>query len=198
MSRRWSLCSVFVFACAAACVRPAQFSSHALDARTTAAYACLAHAESFSDDAVGDGGETPREVIALRILWTASDAPALFERLLDEAPLGGRMYALCGLYYADSRAFDRAAAQLRTTRATLTYRTGCEILNDYPAADLIANPRADVVRLERRDQSIKEWRAKRTERCGYVLDIVGGGYPNLFREAGGYATVLPQALEPER
>ena len=54
--------------------------------------------------------------------------------------------------------------------------------------------RADVVRLERRDQSIRAWKELDPRRSGFVYDIAGGGFPNLFREAGGYAEVRIETL----
>jgi len=158
------------------------------------AWSVLAATRRFTDDAIYDGGETPKEVLALRILWREPSASAAFRALLERGSTGGRLFALCGLYYADPEAFERGLRELRGTGERLTFQTGCTTLLEYPVADLVELQRPDVVRLEDRGQSIRAWKSLDSGRFSFVYDIAGGGFPNLFKEAGGYCDVQPRPL----
>lgn len=162
-----------------------------LTPRGREAYEVLRTTGRFTDDAIYAGGETPEEVHALRLLWSEPQAAAAFAALLEEAGIGGRLYALCGLYYADRAAFDVAIETWRGTPATVGYQTGCSFLSDQSVADLIESRHPGAVRLTRAGQTIKEWvqaNAPLVDEGGYRLDIIGGAIPNEFRAGGGYYT----------
>jgi len=44
---------------------------------------------------------------------------------------------------------------------------------------------ATVVRLKTRSQTVKQW-AKEAKPESMCFDIVGGGWPNVFKKSGGY------------
>jgi hypothetical protein len=158
------------------------------------AFDLLRKTQRFTDEGIGEDGDTPKEVIAVRILLREPAAKDAFQAVLDSGSIGGQLYAACGLYYTDPPAFERALAKLRNSRARITFQSGCSVLLDHSVADLVELHRRDVVRLEPREQSIRAWKAADPARFGYVYDIAGGGYPNLFKEAGGYCEVRKQAL----
>lgn len=172
----------------------AEWAPSALGSEAREAWLVLAETRRFTDDAIYYQGATPKEVVALRILWREPAANEAFHALLRSDHVAGRLYALCGLYYTDAAGFERALAGLGGNADRITFQTGCSTLNDYPVPDLVELDRADVVRLERRDQSIRAWKELDPRRSGFVYDIAGGGFPNLFREAGGYAEVRIETL----
>ena len=165
---------------------PASTDRPELSASGEEAYERLLRATRFTDDAIYDGGVTPNEVIAIRRLWREPEAAAAFAALEREATLPGRLYALCGLYYAAPATFRQRVDDYRESDETVFFQTGCSGLGDFPVAELVE--REPAVRLGP-GQSVKEWAASREADGGYFYDVVGGGWPNLFREGGGYAPV---------
>lgn len=165
---------------------PTPAARPALSAAGEEAYERLLHATRFTDHAIYAGGVTPNEVIAVRRLWREPGAAAAFAALEREATLPGRLYALCGLYYADPTTFRARVGAYRESDETVFFQTGCSGLRDFPVSELVE--REPAVRLAP-GQSVKAWAAARESNEGYFHDLVGGGWPNLFREGGGYAPV---------
>jgi hypothetical protein len=161
----------------------------ALSPEGAQAWRILRDAERFTDDAIYDGGTTPVEVRAWRWLMREPQAGAAFAQLLEAATLPGRLYALCGLYYSDPAGFATAVEPYRASDATLFFQTGCVGLADMPVAELIEARRMPAIRLASRDESIEAWTRRTANAEGYQLDILGGGYPSLFREGGGWQAV---------
>lgn len=159
------------------------------------AYDVLLHARRFTDDAIYDGGATPREVIALRILLGRPNAAAIFNELFERATVGGRLFALCGLYYADPARFQQGVQRLRESSETVEFQTGCLTWTDRPVAELLDLGAGAAVRLESPAQTIREWKALDEARFSLGYDIVGGGFPDLFRTGGGYTTSLELELD---
>lgn len=197
-----SLASIAVLACACSTEparAPVASSAPAprpvLSAEGQRAYRCLATARRFTDAAIYEGGDTPKEVIALRILWREPHADVALRALLDEATLPGRLFALCGLYYSDRAAFLREIEPYRRSRDVVEFQTGCERLTDQPVAELVECTRGGAVRLERVDQTNREWIEQHAPQGGARYDILGGGYPNVFRADGGWGTVRAQTLD---
>lgn len=148
------------------------------------ALALLLTATRFTDDAIGDGGETPEEVLALRTLWKERDPGPAFAHLAARASLPGRLFGLCGLWYTDPAGFEAAAAPLRDLETTVPIRMGCEG-GEMPVREIV-DRQANAVRLESREQSIKEWFARQPAGRSAHYDIAGGGYPCLFKTGGGW------------
>lgn len=161
-----------------------QRPSPALSPEGDRALALLLTATRFTDDAVGDGGETPEEVLALRTLWKERDPGPAFAHLVAEASFPGRLFGLCGLWYTDPAGFDRAAAPFRRLDTMIPIQMGCEG-GEMPVREIVDRG-ATAVRLESREQSNKAWFAKQPKDRSAHYDIVGGGYPCLFKTGGGW------------
>ena len=166
-----------------------------LSPRGEAAYAVLLETQRFTDGAIYAGGDTPVEVVALRHLWDEPRAAQAFAALLEEAHLGGQLFALCGLYYSDPSAFERSLGEYAESDRTVTFQSGCSGIEDMPVRELVASPRPNVVRLEDRGQSVRTWVAGQAEGQSFWYDIRGGAYPNVFKAEGGYGEVRSLTLE---
>jgi hypothetical protein len=159
-------------------------------------YRILLSAERFTDDAVGYAGITPLEVRAWRRLDAHPRAPEAFAALADHATLAGRLYAACGLFYCDPDRFQREVAALERNGGSVELMQGCVIQTTCPVGELVRVEGDRVVRLERRDQTTREWVRSHGLTEGYGLDIAGGGYPDLFRNGGGWYEPRPEPLDP--
>ena len=76
------------------------------------AYAVLVSARRFTDDAIYEGGDTPEEVEALRILHREPKARDAFLALCRRGSPAGRLFGLCGLWYWDPAHYKVEAADL--------------------------------------------------------------------------------------
>lgn len=180
----------------AATLVPDDPDSLGLDAETRQAFQILLTTERFTDAAIGYAGITPLEVRAWRRLIDQPRAAQLFATLLDHARLGGRLYALCGLFYTDPARFEREVDALAGSKATVEFMSGCEIDPEQPVAELVRAGGDHVVRLDSRDQTTKAWIAAHGVTTPYTLDIAGGGYPDLFRNGGGWSVPTVEPLDP--
>ena len=147
----------------------------------------LLETERFTDDAIGEGCETPIEVDALRTLVREKEAAAALRVLAEKATTPGRLFALCGLWYVDPQAFGRAAAALREERGEDEVHTlmGCCGGTRTVAGLLKYDGEGAPVRLRDRRQTIREWREE-AKAEDYFEDIVGGGYPAILLGRGGW------------
>lgn len=148
------------------------------------AFQTIAAAERFCDEAVGYSGQVPQVVLALRALLKSDQGDAAFKQLLADATIAGKLYALCGLYYTDPGYFEQAVQPFRRSDKEVQTFMGCIISRDR-VGSIVEQSRSDVVRLTSRTQTIKQW-ATETKRKSMSYDIVGGGWPNSFKESGGY------------
>ena len=171
----------------------------ALSPRGEEAFTRLLGARRFTDDAIYVGGVTPNEVVALRRLGDEPHAAEAFAALEEHATLPGRLFALCGLYYADPARFRERVEAYRTSDETIFFQTGCVGIADQAVGELVERAGDGVVRLQG-DETVKEWLARRGNpngtRGGYWYDIVGGGWPNVFRAGGGWHGVRDEEYSP--
>jgi hypothetical protein len=131
---------------------------------------------------VGFAGETPKVVIAFRTLSKSADAAAAFRGLLADATVAEKFYALCGLYYADPDYFDLALVPFRSSRQEVVVTCmGC-IVSRATVGSIVESKNPKAVRLKSRKQTVEEW-ADETKADGMVYDIIGGGWPNTFKES---------------
>lgn len=147
----------------------------------------LLQAPRFTGDAVGEGGERPLEVESLRVLFDEKEAKAAFRHLLDDGTLAGRLFGLCGLWYADPAAFEKACATFLEDHGeeNVTTFVGC-IVEEVPVAGLVRNTESmSVVRLKDRAQTVNQW-IDGTKTPDAVYDIAGGGWPCVLRSGGGW------------
>lgn len=195
-----------ISALAAACVerpRPAVTRSQAVHAPDLAArrpevreaYERLARAARFTDAAIYDGGATPNEVVALRILAREADGAALFRALESEATLPGRLFAMCALWELDPANFAQHLPRYRASDATVFFQTGCTGLPDVPVRELVERP--DGARLAA-GQHAREWAAQRADAgARWSYDLVGGGWTDLLLHGGGWGAPQDESFSPE-
>ena len=148
------------------------------------AYQTLLNAPLVEDKALGFAA-TPSELIkAFRILLKERQAQECFKSLLEKATLAGQLYALCGLYFTDYDFFLSAIEKYRQSDKEIVFFSGC-IRMKIAVSDFIESKSPNVVRLNSPQESLEVWKSKQqkiTNENGYVLDIIGGGYPNWFRD----------------
>ena len=144
-------------------------------------YQTLRGVERFTDAAIGDGGETPEWVHAFRRLLAQPQAAAVFRQLLQDATLPGQMYALCGLYWTDQPAFRAALPGYARMTTEIETQTGC-CVSRMAVRELVASDHPRVVRLERPDQTIREWADQHDpQHKGVHYDIQGGAWPYVLK-----------------
>jgi hypothetical protein len=148
------------------------------------AYEVIAKSEKFCDTAVGYAGTMPEVVHAFRVVLGEAGADKAFKKLLSDATISGKLYALCGLYYTDPDYFQKAVEPFRHSDAKVKTFMGC-IVSQWRVSEIVEQSLPNVVRLKNRKQTIKEW-AEETKPESMIFDIVGGGWPNRFKEDGGY------------
>jgi hypothetical protein len=105
-----------------------------------AALSVLASSPQFYSAQVGIGGTIPPQVYAWNALLQMPRADTLFATLLRVGTLPGQLYALAGLYYADSLAFRAAAPRLAQLHASVQVMRGCSSLS-WDVADLVQDIR---------------------------------------------------------
>jgi hypothetical protein len=98
------------------------------------ATAILRASDRFSSTAVGYAGTTPNEVLAWRVIFHSANRDQVFTELLATASVPGQLYALTGLWFADSRDFARAAEQLRHVGGTVQTVRSCIISTELVAS----------------------------------------------------------------
>jgi hypothetical protein len=153
----------------------------------TLALKVLLRAHRFTSDAVGDGGGCPLEVECLRVLFQQRAAKEAFRHLFENGTTAGRLFGLCGLWYADPAAFEKDCAAFLEEHGEETVATqmGC-ILEEVPVGPLVRNPEPKgAVRLKDRTQTVKQWCAE-AKVDGADYDIAGGGWPCVLRTGGGW------------
>jgi hypothetical protein len=166
-------------------------------------YACLRVVTMFLGIAVGEGDELPKVIDAFHMILDHPRAAEAFKDLLGEARLGGQLYALCGLYLTDPATFRTAVEPYRRLRTKIdACRFGCDVEHLEVATLVDLGP-------ERRDRKSRAGDAEKKDRDGRGvpgegaasdeegdsiegLDIVGGGWPELFARSRRYPPVTPE------
>jgi hypothetical protein len=145
------------------------------------AYDILVIAEQFEDAFIGEAGHPSKLVKAYRELLKQPQSDVVFKRLLKEATLAGQLYALCGIYFTDHIFFLSMVEGYKNKRDYVETQSGC-IISRLPVREIVEIKAPNVVRLAQLEQPIDEWRRanKAVTKKGYLLDIVGGGYPSRF------------------
>jgi len=148
---------------------------------------------------------------ALRVLWKHPRAADAFARLADDAQPAGRLYALCGLYYADRKLFDTQLRYFRfekdKVRSVFGGKQASERMCDivfcpYPELTVRRistcppscnpflencpkHPRKKVwertLRVVLKPGQTLAEWRKENSEHGYYCDISGGGYPSIFK-----------------
>jgi hypothetical protein len=159
------------------------FSTNQLNDEGKKAYDTLAVAKRFEDVAIGFAGAPSMLVKAYRELLKQPQADVAFKSLLKEATLPGQLYALCGVYYTDHSFFLTVIEEYKNRSDYVGTLFG-DVGGDMPASEIVESKAPNVVRLSSPKQTISEWLRKNqaVTKKGYLLDIVGGGYPSWFNE----------------
>jgi hypothetical protein len=162
-----------------------QFSTLQLSSEGQKAYQVLLTANRFEDDAddvIACAAQPSKLVEGYRILLKEPSADRAFKNLLERATPAGQLYALCGIYYSD-HPFFLAVLEKHTERTDyVNTQFGC-IGGRMRVSDIVKLDDApDVVRLTSQE-SIFEWMNRNLQhsRKTFRLDIVGGGFPSIFR-----------------
>jgi len=150
------------------------------------AYQTVAAAGQFCSEGVGEAGITPPVLVTFRALSKNPQADAAFKQLLVDATTAGKLYALCGVYYTDPAFFEKAVQPFRHSREEVPTVMGCIISRDT-VGSIVEQSGPAAVRLKTRSQTIKQW-AEETKPASMRYDIIGGGWPDVFKESGGYRT----------
>jgi len=93
-------------------------------------YQAIRNAGMFKNSAVGYGGITPDEVLEFRCILKRHDARAIFDQLLNETTLSGKLYALSGLYITDKTYFENIIGKYRLNTTDVMTMYGCVIAPD--------------------------------------------------------------------
>lgn len=143
----------------------------------------LTNTNVFAGTAVGEGAEPSEEALAFARIFNQEDADALFKQLLKQGTLAGQLYALCGLYFSDQPVFQSAVTSLKDSKYEVDLYWGC-LRWSRPASELAQSSSPAAVRLSDADDNTAAWfdRNKDITSDGIDLDLLGGGYPDLFRQ----------------
>ena len=134
-----------------------------------AAEQTLRGATTFRASAVGEAGTIPPEVHAFRGILAAPNALDGFLRLEAGASIAGRLYAACGLFFLDAKAFGSAVERLKSLPDEVETQDGC-MVTTRRVADVVA-AQAGAPKLSHAG-GYREWiGALRSLRA---LDIPGG------------------------
>ena len=166
----------------------------------------------IGNNTYGPEGESEnKSAKALRDLWEHPRAAAAFTSLIDDARPAGKLYALCGLYYADMKRFDAEVRYFRFEKGKVK-----SILGDRHASermcDIVFCPYPEVtirrvsacppscnpfLKVCRRHPKKKVWEKtlrvvlepdqtlaqwrEKNSKNGFYCDISGGGYASIFK-----------------
>ena len=158
------------------------FSANQLNNEGKKAYDTLVVAKRFEGVAIGIDGHDSELVKAYRELLKQPLADEAFKSLLKKATLPGQLYALCGVYYTDHSFFLTVIEEYKNRGDYVEVMFGC-LGGGMPVSEIVESKAPNVVRLSSPKQPISEWLRKNlaVTNKGYLLDIVGGGYPSTFK-----------------
>ena len=148
------------------------------------AYWVIINERQFCSTGVGITGAFPEVVKAFRILLADPHADQAFKALIVSAPTAGKLYALCGIYYTDPEQFEKYAAAFVSSRAQVETVMGCNVMSE-PVSKIVKSTEPGAVRLKNRAATVKQWEEE-TKPKSMHYDIIGGGWPDIFKEEGGF------------
>ena len=159
--------AVPVAACRATLVRfdPEPEGAAGLTEAGRLALKTLLTTDTFTSDAVGEGGEVPLQAECFRLLFRedAATAKAAFHHLADHGMAAGKLFGLCGLWFLDPEACAAGCDELAGEGDDFTVRVieGC-IAEERPVAGVVR-------------------RTSKSEPG--APDIRGGAWPKMLRGA---------------
>jgi hypothetical protein len=158
------------------------FSANQLNNEGKKAYDTLVVAKRFEGVAIGIDGHDSELVKAYRELLKQPLADEAFKSLLKKATLPGQLYALCGVYYTDHSFFLTVIEEYKNRGDYVEVMFGC-LGGRMPVSEIVESKAPNVFRPSSPKQLISKWLRKilAVTEEGYLLDIVGGGYPSTFK-----------------
>lgn len=154
-----------------------EFNMQQLSPDGQKAYEMLLKAERFEQGAVGYAGTPSRFIESFNVILKEDSADAAFKSLLNEATIAGKLYALCGLYFTDYKAFQSEIGKYAKNNESVQTMSGC-IISDEKVAKIVELNAANVA-IIKPSQTIEDfWK---TNKGGYELDIAHGGFPATFK-----------------
>lgn len=144
-------------------------------------YNILLNAKTFSVGGTSYAGTPTKETIAFKHIFLAKNAHVLFEKIMENGSLEGKLYALSGLYYYDYRTYKMTVEKYMNVDDIATIFSGC-ILRKVELKELMKSKSENVVRLSNNLQTIEAWRNENNVSNGFNVDFYGGGYPQLINE----------------
>jgi len=147
------------------------------------AIALLTSTDTFASTAVGEGAQPSDESLAFARVFLEPDADAVFKQLLAQANVAGRLYALCGLYFTDPETFREKLAAYEANKNEVWVFMGC-LKWQRGVSELVKSSSAGAVRLKDADDTVDLWVERNRDLADkdFDLDLIGGGYPDLFRQ----------------
>ena len=118
---------------------PATFRVSSLEPGARRAYDLLRSARRFESPHVGVAGVASAYASAFRVLARSPSARAAFLALFRDGSRAGRLYAACGLYFADPPSFDAAVAELASEGGSVDTVDGC-IVGEDRVTELVRAP----------------------------------------------------------
>lgn len=143
-----------------------------------AAYQTLLLADGFEENFIGFAANPSKLVAAYGVLLQQAEADEVFKQLLKQATPAGQLYALCGLYFTDYPFFLAAVEAYRNRADCVNIQSGC-LCWGKPVSEIVEQKSPNAVRLSDPHQSLAVWYREHPTCTG--IDIIGGGYPHLFR-----------------
>ncbi len=144
-------------------------------------YKILLNAKSFSVGGTGYSGVPTAETIAFKHIFLSENADKQFIKLMANANLEGKLYALCGLYFHDQSTYKRYLDYYLNIHDSVTLFSGCKLIKTK-VSDLMKSNKNNVLRLRNNMQTIAEWTKLNDSNNGFSLDFFGAGYPQLLKE----------------
>ena len=143
----------------------------------------LTNTDEFASTAVGEGGSPSEEAVAFAKLFNEPDADAIFKQLLQQSKVVGHLYAMCGLYFTDQSTFQQGLANLAATKDEVMTYWGC-IKSPLGVPQILKSSSPGVVRLQNSADTVDAWVERNRDLAdqSFEMDMVGGGYPDLFRQ----------------
>jgi hypothetical protein len=157
----------------------------AISPEARAAFEKLKTAERFDSTHIGEAGILSQYVEAFRVMLALPEhmAGSQFRALYATASPEGKLYALSGLYFTDSKQFATEVARLANDRTVVKTMNGC-ILMERPIAEVVRFPSPDRMK-------IPKGRTLWSVTPPGPGDIAGGVVPLAFLESP-----LPAPTDP--
>jgi hypothetical protein len=141
------------------------------------AFEALAMSDHMETLFVGGGASRSWLARHLRLILDSPRADRILKALWAQPKPAAKLYALCGLYWTDARAFTSGVDALRHCEDRVVFQWYCMGV-PTSISGIVGSPKAKSVRL----RPGHRWVADRGLDRPSVLDISGGGYPSYFAE----------------